>query len=173
MFLLTVVKASSAKSALQQRQLSPRRVHHRSLGVLAILPSRVRARCGSWLKPWCTNLCAHRFQLAKLVWPPLVLGDSHRLMAEAEQVVYRKFNALLWLEQTFDRILLAAECVGPLVVNSREVVDFELDTGNFGPSCGELHGESLHDGSACGDVRALPQRDEARGRQWRAQAADK
>ena len=102
-------------------------------------------------------------------------------MAGAEQVYEIKFNALSTREEPFDRILVAAESVGPLVVNPWEVVDFKLDTGNRGPSCEDLNEatqgmcgrEPLHDSCAFGDVfRALPQCDAPGSRQWRAQAAD-
>ena len=126
------------------------------------------------------RLCIHGFQLAKLVWPSVVLGDAHRFMTGAGQVVHREFNALFRREKTLDEFLVATERVGPLVVDSREVL--KLETGNCGPRYDDLNEapqriycrEPVHDGCACSDVvRALPQCDAPGSRQWRAQAADK
>ena len=128
------------------------------------------------------RLCIHGFQLAKLVWSSVVLGDAHRLMTWTEQAVHREFNALFRREETIDEFLVATERIGLLVVDSREVVDLKLDTGNCGPTYDDLNGaaqrmccrEPLHDGCACSDVvRVLPQCDAPGSRQWRAQAADK
>ena len=47
-------------------------------------------------------------------------------MAGAEQVVHREWNALYRREEIFDRILVAVECVGPLVVDPWKVVVFKL-----------------------------------------------
>ena len=81
LFLVTVVGACSAKSVHQQGPNSPTRVHSS--------PGRARhpplSRSGQVQQPWGANLCA-------LFQPPLLLGDSHRLMARAEQVVCRKHN---------------------------------------------------------------------------------
>ena len=52
-----------------------------------------------------------------------MLGDSPRLMPRAEQVIEAKFKTLSRREESSDRIFVAAECVGPLVVDSLEVVD--------------------------------------------------
>ena len=70
------------------------------------------------------------FQLLKLDWPPCVLGDLFRLTAGAEQVIETQFNVLSRWEEPSDRILVAIERVGPLVVDPREVVNLELDAGN-------------------------------------------
>ena len=103
-------------------------------------------------------------------------------MTGTEQAVHREFNALVRREETLDEFLVATERIGSLVVDSQEVVDLRLDTGNYGPKCDDLNEasqrmccrEPLHDGCACSDVvRALPQCDAPGSRQWRAQAADK
>ena len=83
-----------------------------------------------------------------------------------QQVIHREFNALCRREETFDRNLVATESVGPLVVDSWNVVDFKLDPGNRGPACDDLdeaaqrmcYREPPHDGCACGSVvRTLSQ----------------
>ena len=67
---------------------------------------------------------ARLFQLAELGWHLFVLGDSSRLMTGAEQVIEAKFNTLSRREEEpSDRVLVAAERVGPLIVDSWEVVD--------------------------------------------------
>ena len=81
-------------------------------------------------------------------------------MAGAEQVIEAKLNKLSRREEASDRVLVAAECVGPLVADSWEVVELQLDAGNRGPSCKYLNEatqwmcccEHLHDGCACSDV---------------------
>ena len=42
-------------------------------------------------------------------------------------------------EEHFDRILIAAECVGPLVVGPWKAVDFKLVAVNRSPSCEDLN----------------------------------
>ena len=50
---------------------------------------------GTASKPMTNErLCVHGFQLAQLVWPPVVLRDGSWLMAWSEQVIHREFNAL-------------------------------------------------------------------------------
>ena len=85
------------------------------------------------------RLCIHGFQLAKLVWSSVVFGDAHRFMTRAEQVVHGEFNAPFRREETLEEFLVATERVGPLVVDSREVVDLKLDTGNCGPTYDDLN----------------------------------
>ena len=79
------------------------------------------------------RLCVLVFQLSKLVWPPVVLGDANRFMTGAEQIVHKEFNALFRREEIPLVFHVAAEHVGPLVVDSWDVVDVQLDTGNGGP----------------------------------------
>ena len=82
-------------------------------------------------KPWGTGVCACvDFQLAKLVWPPFVLGDASWLVTWSEQVIHREFNARFRREESLDEFLVATKRVGPLVVDPREVVDLKFDTGN-------------------------------------------
>ena len=64
------------------------------------------------------SLCAHGFQLAKLVWPPVVLGDASWLMTWSKQAIHREFNALFRREEILDEFLVATERVGRLVVDS-------------------------------------------------------
>ena len=126
------------------------------------------------------RLCIDGFQLAKLVWPSVVLGDAHRFMTGAEQIVNREFNAPFRREETFDEFLVATERIGPLIVDSREVLDLKLDTGNCGPTYDDLNEaaqrmccrEPLHDGCARSDVvRALPQCDAPGSRQCKRQTS--
>ena len=55
----------------------------------------------------------HGFQLARLVWPPVVLGDASWLVTWSEQVIHREFNALFRRDDTLDEFLVATERVGP------------------------------------------------------------
>ena len=111
-------------------------------------------------------LSAHGFQSAQLVWPPVVLGEASWLVTWSQQVIHREFNALFRREETLDEFFVAGECVGPLVVDSWNVVDFKVDPGNLGPACDDLdeaaqrmcYREPPHDGCACDSVvRTLPQ----------------
>ena len=110
----------------------------------------------------------HGFQLARLVWPPVVLGDASWLVTWSEQVIHTEFNALFRREETLDEFLVATERVDLLVAHSREVV---------GPTWNDLNETAQvmccrqppHDGCACGDVvRALQQCASPGSRQWRA-----
>ena len=125
------------------------------------------------------RLYALGFQLAKLVWPPVVLGDVSWLMTWPKQDSQRIQCAVPTVRNPHE-FLVATERVGTLGVDLREVFDLKLDTGNFGPLYDDLNEtalrmcycETFHDGCACGDVvRALFQCD-APGR-WRVQAEDK
>ena len=86
-------------------------------------------------------------------------------MTGAEQVVHREFNALFRREEILDEFLIATDRLRALVVDSRDVVDPKLDTGNCGPAFDDLNEAaqrvccraSVHDGCACSDVvPALP-----------------
>ena len=55
------------------------------------------------------------------------------------EVMQTKFIALCRREETFDRNLVAGECVGPLVVDPKNVVDLKLDRGNCGPAFDDLN----------------------------------
>ena len=86
-------------------------------------------------------------------------------MPWSEQVIHREFAALFRRKDTLDKFLVATQCVGPLVVDSWDVVDLKLDTRNGGLAYCDLDKaakgmccQPSRDGCACGDVvRALPQ----------------